>query len=254
MEEPSMPPFDPKKRAPPGEAKDAPRTLTTTGGVQVIVRPAPPPREPPEPRREPEPVARGPRAIILPEGQTPEERRAWLDTLCREHEELVDALLARRNDVLEESRKDLRQRVLVILYEHVVKTEQVPEHMRAWLGAVIRKEVRNHKDRWRPDVQEGADAEAVPAGSEKEPERAVDLAGRRARLERCLEQLPAEQAAVIRCLELFEMTLAETAAAMGKPTSSVFDLARKAAEKLERLMNSLPDGAFRTGGKRNEGR
>jgi RNA polymerase sigma factor (sigma-70 family) len=239
-EEPSMPPRDPKD----------PRTLTTVGGVKVIVHPQPPP-PPPEPRREPEPVERGPRVIIVPEGLSDKEMRAWLDVLARENQQLVEDLLARRRDVLEESRQDLRNRVLVILCEHVKKTKQVPEDMKAWLHGVIRKQVRNHKDKmdkWRTRGEEGVDVEALPAGSEDEPEGAADRAGRSAKLSRCLPYLPADQAAVIRCVRLFEMTLEETAGVMGKPLSNVHRLAKLAVEELEILMRTLPDD-----GEENEG-
>jgi RNA polymerase sigma factor (sigma-70 family) len=181
----------------------------------------------------------GPRAIILPEGQTDEERREFLDCLCRQYEGLVDELLAHRRDVLDESRKDLRQMVLLILCNHVVKTRRVPELPRRWLGDVIRKQVRNHKDRWRPPIQEGADAEAVAASSGQGPERAADLAGRRATLEECLAELTEDEAAVVRCVDLYDMSLEETAKALRKPLSTVFDLARKMEKKLARRVRGL---------------
>ncbi len=209
-----MPPHDSKPPAPPVEAEDAPRTFTTKTGVQVVVQP-PPPR-PPKRSRAREPVEWGPQAIILPEGQTDEERRAFLNSLCKHHEAFVEMLLERRKDVLEESRKDLRQRVLVILCNHVAKTRTVPENVEAWLGAVVQKEVKNHKDLWRPPVEEGADAEAVPQSSGPAAEGAADIAARRAKLERCLAHLPEDQAAVIRCLELFEMSLEEAATGDGQ--------------------------------------
>jgi RNA polymerase sigma factor (sigma-70 family) len=225
-----MPRFD------PFATPDEPRTFTTTGGVQVHVRP---PRPEPEREPEPEPISTGRRAIILPEGMSDEELRGCLSSLCEEGTKIVEALLARRKDVLEESRKDLRQRVLVILCNHVAKTRTVPENVEAWLGAVVQKEVRNHKDLWRPPVQDGADAEAVPADSGREPEGTADLAERRAKLERYLAKLPAAEAAVFRCVEIFDMTLAETATATGKPPSSVYDIHRRATKMLESLVRDL---------------
>jgi RNA polymerase sigma factor (sigma-70 family) len=237
-----MPPFDPK-------TKDTPRTLHTTGGVEVIVKPPPLPPRVVEPR---ELEGRTSRTIIVPEGQTDEERRAFLNDLCREHVQLVEELLERRKDVLAESRKDLRQRVLLVLCHHVEDTRRVPENMRAWLDSVVRREVKNHKDLWKPPVLEGADAETVPACLEEQPEGAADLAERRAKLERCLDLMPGDQAAVIRCTQLFDMTLEETATAMGKPASTVFDLSQKAGEKVARLMRALTGGASPASATKNE--
>jgi DNA-directed RNA polymerase specialized sigma24 family protein len=232
---PSMPPHDPNNPAPP-------RRLTTAGGVEVIVKPPPPE---PEPEPEPEPQARGPRAIIVPEGLTDEELKAFLNGLCKEHGKLVEELLELRKDILEESRKDLQQKVLMVLWGHVEETRSVPVHMRAWLNEVVTKEVRNHKDLWKPPVKDGADAEAeaVPAWPERGPEGTADLAERREKLERCLPFLPRDQAAVIRCVYLFDMTFEQTATATGKPLSTVFLLAEKAGKKLVKLMRALSNGA-----------
>lgn len=222
--------FDPKKPAPPVETEDTPRKLVTTGGVEVNVKPPPPPEPSP-----PEPEERGPRGIILPEGQSPEELRAFLNGLCAEHVKLVERMLARRNDVLPASQDDLRQRVLLILCKYVQEERLVPGNMRAFLDDVVQKTVKNHKDRKRLPVQYGVDAESVPASDEHEPEGMAEFAERQEKLERYLTYLPQVEAEVIRCVDLYEMTIVEAALAVGRAPSTVFDQLLRGRERLHEI-------------------
>jgi RNA polymerase sigma factor (sigma-70 family) len=220
--------FDPRK--PPARADDdqAPRKLVTTGGVEVSVK-APPPAEP---QRDSEPKDLGPRAVIFPEGQSEEVIRAFLDGLCKAHVKDVEKLLEGRRDVLAESRKDLRQRVLLVLMRHVKKEHEVPEDMQAFLGDVVRKLVRNHKVRGRLPVEDGADAESVADSDEDEPEDEVWHAEQLVMLERYLGDLPGLVAEVVRCVDQYGMTIEETAEVIGRAPSTVCRLLHRGRAKL----------------------
>ena len=208
---------DTKKPAPCVETQGEARKLVTANGVEVHVK-APPP---PPPRREPEPGARHPDAIIMPEGLTEAEKQAWLNALCKKHATMIDEILARRQDLGEQSKKSMRQRVLVILFRRV-EAGEVIEHPRAWLMEVIRKDTANYLDLWKPPIDDGADATRVAAPSQEEPEETAQFDEQWAALERYLVDIPEEQAEVIRCVHMYAMTLEETAISVGRPVTTVF--------------------------------
>ena len=230
---------DPKNPAPPV------KKLITAGGVEVIVKPPPPPAPPPV--RAPEP--QGPQAIIMPEGLSEEERAAFLDALCRQYGKVIDKILADRRDVLEESRKDLRQRVLLILCDKVVAAHKI-EKAEAYLRDVVQKVVANHKDLFRPPIDHGADATAVPAFTEEEPEGTAELHELLDDMEHFLDGVPAEEAEVFRCVYAYGMTIEDTAAAVRRAPSTVFDDLQSCKAKLRKMMRDERQAAA-SGAKRN---
>ena len=205
-----MSPFNPSKPSSPIETE----TLTTATGVKVNVRHPPPP----EPRREPELAEQLARVVILPPGEPAGKRAALLTALCTEHGAFIQQRLLARGDVLEESTKDLTQEVLLTLCKEVEK--KPIENVRGFLRGVIRNQVSNHKRHWIPEGQPGAevDAEVSPSTS---PEGKAERAERRAKLTRYLTTLPQEEAEVIRCIDLYEMTLRATAEAVRRPCGTV---------------------------------
>jgi RNA polymerase sigma factor (sigma-70 family) len=244
-----MPPFDPKKPARSVETGSpevtAPKTLVTAAGVHVIVK-APPPA-PPAPERKPEPPEQLPRVTVAPVDQAAQDREKFMKGL-REHGKLLDEILRDREDVLKESRKDLRQRVLMILTRHVA-AKGPPRKLRAFLVEVVNKEVANHKNKWRAPVQQGADG-AAKRSDAMGPESAAELAERREKLERYLTFLPEEQAEVIRCVYLWAMTIDETAEAVGRPRGTVSTQLASGLAKLKELANASERGTILGGGRR----
>jgi DNA-directed RNA polymerase specialized sigma24 family protein len=231
---------DPNNPAPPV------KKLITTSGVEVIVNPPPPPA--PERRREPAP--QGPQAIILPEGQSEEERRAWLDALCRQYGPVIDKILADRNDTLEESRKDLRQRVLLIFCEKVVAKRKI-EKAEAYLHGIVRREVSNHKAVVRPPVAHGVDPTEVVAFAEEEPHEEAELNDLLDNAERFLDRVPPEEAEVFRCVVSYGLTLEQTAGVVGRAVSTVFDELKTCRAKLRKMMRDESEAAT-SGAKKND--
>jgi RNA polymerase sigma factor (sigma-70 family) len=116
---------------------------------------------------------------------------------------------------------------------HVVE-KGPPANVPGFLTEVVRKEVANHKRRWRPEIQHGADADAEMSNA-PDPEGTAELAERSAKLERYLVHLPVEEAEAIRCIDLFELTLEQTAQAVRRPRSTVAAQHARAKEKLKEM-------------------
>lgn len=232
-----MSPFDPRKPPTPGETtstrdpwqRPPPRqTLSTKGGVTVIVR------DLPVPERRPEPEPPPPRVIIFPPGQPVHDRQAFLEALCREHGTFVDEVLARRRDVAEESKKDVRQIALLVLCQHLRRHEQPPGSVRRFLRGVVKKVVRDRKDKWRPDVDPGAEVEEALCAA-PDPEDVAELAEEREKLGRYLGRLSPVEADVIRCIDLGDMTIDEAAEALERMPGTVSTQIVRARKKLVEL-------------------
>jgi RNA polymerase sigma factor (sigma-70 family) len=219
-------------------------TLVTEGGVEVRVE-AP---SPAAPTREPAPAQPVPDAVVAPRALSKQERDALVRQLYEEHRDFIRMVLSSRQDVKPASVDDLAQEVLIALQQHVDRNNAGPRQPRAFLRSVIRNEVIDHNDLWKPDIQEGADADALLA-PEADPEGTAELAERRRKLDRYLPQLPEQKRNVVRCVKLFEMSFAETGQALGIPPGSasrlyyeaesmLADLARK-SERATRLGGSL---------------
>jgi RNA polymerase sigma factor (sigma-70 family) len=211
------------------DPEGTPERVLVIGDVTVIVRDVPPP----EPRREPEPPERSPRAIILPLDQPDEDREAFIRGLGKEHVAFIREILRHRADVLPESKKDLEQRVVTILWR-CIEEKRVPRDVEGFIVEIVRREVANHKRRKKPEIDEGADASAV-ASDAPTPESALELAERGRELEGYLAHLSKEQAEVVRCVELYELTLEQTAQAVGRPLGTVSSQLTRARKLLKEL-------------------
>jgi DNA-directed RNA polymerase specialized sigma24 family protein len=161
----------------------------------------------------------------------------FVNELCKKHGKVIEELLEHRKDVLEESKKDLAQLVLLIFRRRVEEEGCVEDDMRPFLGEVIRKQVANHKNRWKPPVKQGADAEAVAVLDEEmmDPEGAAELAELQRKLERNITLLPEALATVIRCVDIWEMSIEATARALRRPPSTISSQLASAREKLHEI-------------------
>jgi len=203
--------------------------IVASSGVTVIVRRAPPP----EPRRSPEPPPPTPRVVIKVPDPPARGRDALLARLFAEHGDFIRETLHRRRDVLEESKKDLGQRVLMVLCQHI-EEERPLDNVRGFLFAVIRNEVRNHKRVWRPEIEQGADADMEPTAA-LDPEGAAEIAERWERLTRYLSHLTRAEAEVFRCIDLEGMTIDDAAETLQRPRGTVSTQIARARAKLEDL-------------------
>jgi RNA polymerase sigma factor (sigma-70 family) len=246
-----MSPFDAQKPS-------TPQTLTTDSGVTVVVKPAPPP----EPKPEPEEPARlphlpsTPRIVVRPRwGETPHtprpgrpperpaqegKRDAFVRRLDAEHGRFLRATCRAQGDVNEESTKDLAQRVLITAGEqfdkHDFETHGLPKNLRGWLFTLVRNEASNRRRVWKPKVEQGADVEAASCPA-PDPEGTAVLAERRAKLSRYLAALPREEAEVVSCIDLYEMTIEQTATAVRRPWGTVAAQLARARAKLVELVH-----------------
>ena len=169
--------------------------------------------------------------IILPLDQSARDREAFISGLCAQYGPFIRELLDRRRDVLEESRKDLHQRVLIDPRE----PRQTGGRPRQRAGVPHRgrqEEVANHKRRWRPPIQQGADVDGQMS-DRPDPEGTAQLH----ELERYLVHLPVEEAATVRCIDGYEMTLDEAVVALGRPRSTVAAQHARAKKKLRAMMS-----------------
>jgi len=206
-----------------------PRRFTTGSGVTVIVDPS----ALPAPVPAPEPPDPYPRVVVVPPGQPAEDRDALLRSLIAEHGAFIRQALLRRGHVPDESVKDLRQRVLLVLCDHLEKKEPI-ENVRGFLVGVIRNEIRAHRRRFRPDVRRDADAEGE-AASAPSPETDAARAERREKLDRYLGRLPPEEAEAVRAVDIDGLTIEEAAAALGRHRGTVATRLARARDNLRAM-------------------
>ena len=121
-----------------------------------------------------------------------------------------------------------------MLSAEVQETGREPEKVRGFLKRTVEKKVANHKRRWRPARAGGVDVDQTLATStESDPEGTAELYEQIGKVERWSRGLPPEQIEVLRCTHGAGMGLDETAAAVGRPRSTVHDQLRAATEKLD---------------------
>src|SRR5262249_2689289 len=136
------------------------------------------------------------------------------------------------------STQDVAQRVLEVaarlFEEKELDKTGLPENLRGWLYKLAHNEARNHRAKWRPRAQEGADPDDAfsPAPA---PEGAASVAERKAKVARYLERLPKHQAAAFLCVELYGMTIEQTADALQRAVGTVAAHLHRARKKVEEL-------------------
>jgi len=153
--------------------------------------------------------------------------------------------IARRKDGAQESAKDLRQKVLLVLcrrYEaHVAQTGEAwaPENPGAYLRGVSRNVARDHakmKSR-RPAIERGVEVDET-AGAGRDPEEAASHVEFLAIYERERERgtLTAEEAEVFEGRASLDMSFPAIAAVLKRPLSTVHAQYSRAVEKLKAIV------------------
>lgn len=224
-------------------ARRNPFQIVTTSGVTVRVAPPPPP----EPEPEPKGWLPEERVVIRPPEKALQERDRLLRLLVDEHGEWIRLKLLRHvgKEIPEESVKDLRQRVLLILGAQLERVGP-PEHVRAFLAQVIQNVIRNHRRLKRPVVDREADTDEAIT-SAPDPEEALELVERWARLMRYIGDLPDAEAEVIRCVDLDGMTVDDTAKLLKRPRGTVSTQLTRARERIEGFAQDSNQGGARLG-------
>jgi DNA-directed RNA polymerase specialized sigma24 family protein len=228
------------------------------------------PLEPPPPR--------APDAVIIPEGQIADVLPDGLVEALEEMEEMeepgpnlapewraardaflasVDArwgslildelgrAIARRKDGAQESAKDMRQKVLLVLSrrygEHVVRTGEAwePDHPKAYLRSVCDNVARDHektKSR-RPAIERGVEVDETP-GAGLDPEEAARHVELLATFERERERgtLTAEEAEVFKGRVAHGMAFQTIAAVVDRSVSTVHAQYGRAVKKLQAIV------------------
>jgi DNA-directed RNA polymerase specialized sigma24 family protein len=236
------------------------------------------PTTPPNPRTwvplEP-PPPRAPDAVIIPEGQLAEvlpdgllealeeegpsvaldprwtvARDAFLASMDKEWGGLIlqelGKQIALRKDGAQESAKDLRQKVLLVLCrrfeEHVARTGKawVPDDAGPYLRGVSRNVARDHfkaKAR-RPAITRGVEVDET-AGAGLDPEEAARHGELLAIFERERGTLTAEEAEVFEGRVSLGMTFPAIAAVLRRNINTVYAQYRRAVEKLSAIVERV---------------
>lgn len=213
-------------RSPPTES---PRTeIVTKERVTVLVssEPARKPKPPLRRRRRDEEAAQ---VVVQP---PPLDRDAYLHALFREHGGFILRMLLRHPDILEESAKDLRQEVLLLMTRKHDEGEQPPERMRAYLARVVRNLVSNHVREPRPERDRGGEPEDQ-VSPEPDPLGAMQEAEDWNKVLGYMNALTEAEAEVVVAVHFEGLGLDETAERFGRPRSTVFSQLQSAREKLE---------------------
>jgi RNA polymerase sigma-70 factor (ECF subfamily) len=212
--------------------------VPATGGVRVIVRDVPPPEQrpevpsqPKEPEREEVPAQR---AIVFPAGQSKEDRDAFVKSLADQWGRFIEGEIARRTDIRERSRKDVRQVVLMVLTREYEKQQGPPEHVPAFLHRVIENAAMTHAQLKKLDVDDGADVDAQPVAG-LSPESAAHRAEQWARLVRYLGMLTEVEREAFVARQLQGLTLDAAAAALDRSPTAVREADARAMRKLQDL-------------------
>jgi RNA polymerase sigma factor (sigma-70 family) len=222
------------------EASQATIQMVTTSGVTVTVRP-PQRGELGLPSEPPKPPEKFPRVVIRPPEPSAEEQialkrehNALMRRLFKEHGQWIQERLLQLigKKIAKESTKDLRQRVLLVLSNRVARREEPLEHPRGFLIRVIRNVLNNHKRRGKLSIDSEADAEEE-LWSAPDPEEALALLERWRRASRYMTRLSESEGDVIRCVDLDELTIAETAEVLELPPGTVSTTLTRARKKLE---------------------
>ncbi len=207
----------------------------------------PPPLPEPAPataaaERAPEvPEERAPRVVVRPPVRPALEgkRDAFVRRIDAKYHRFIEATCIAEGGVGEASANDLCQHVLEVAGEQFVKQgfdeSGPPEHMREWLTTLARNAACNHRRVWRPQIDQDADADALFSPM-PDPEGTAELAERRARLLRHIEALPQKQKEVVLCLELYDMSIEQTSAAVGRPSGTVASELARGRKRLEELV------------------
>jgi RNA polymerase sigma factor (sigma-70 family) len=226
-----MPPKDSQPPPARGETMPpSPPVPSAMGGGRAIVRDLPP-EEPDE--EEPEEPAPRPTTIIVPPGQHARDRAAFMTWLDANWGAFILKTVLAQGGVSEESTKDLRQEVLLILCEQYDK-HVAPTHVMRFLERVIENETANHLRRWKVPIDRGADldAEVDPGHS---PESAAALAEQWDSFQRFLDQLTPAEAEVVEARELHGLTFKQIAEVLGRPLPTVVHQHARGLEKLQEL-------------------
>ena len=151
-------------------------------------------------------------------------RDAFVQMLDKEHRQFILAVCRAEGGINAESTNDVAQHVLETAAEqydkHDFENNGVPKNLRSWLFKLTRNAAANHRRLFRPEIVDEAEVDAVVSPM-PDPEGSADLAKRRERLTRYLEALPQNQKEVVLCIDLYEMTIEETANAVGCPEGTV---------------------------------
>jgi RNA polymerase sigma factor (sigma-70 family) len=166
------------------------------------------------------------------------KRDAFVRMLDAEHGEFIRATCRAQGDVNEESTKDLAQRVLITAAEqfekHELDEDWPPKNMRGWLYTLARHEACNHRRGRRHEADPETDADALFSPA-PDPEGTAEFAERRAKFFRYLDDLPQAEAEVVLCVDFYEMTIEQTATAVGRPWGTVAAQLTRGRAKLVEL-------------------
>jgi RNA polymerase sigma-70 factor (ECF subfamily) len=232
-----MSPYDPKKPPPtvdPTRNPEGPRC-----------------QPPPAPSPEPAPPEDDDLQTIEPA----EDQDELVKTLYQEHGDFILDKLRQRG-ISPDSAQDLRQGVVLVVRKHLHKraanNEKPCDDVRPLLTNIARKLAANHRKLKKPEVAPETAATFLPSPSPN-PERAAQRAELLEKVRRYVGNLSPEDRRLIQCLDVDEMTIKETAAALGLPEGTVITRHGRARQRLS-AMARASEGAVARGERRKPGK
>lgn len=212
---------------PPSAPAESPEPLLTREGIPMVVDHS---RSDPFVYEE----ARAEQVVVRPPGH-PRPRDTFMAAFRKDYARFIEVELRRKATLSPASVEDLGQLVLeVVDRHHGGNTLPAQEKMRAFLRGIVRKLLLH---RWRDrarglDVDRGADLEAL-LDDARSPESRARLVEYAAKLQRYLAELSKEEAEVVECVELQEMSIADAATELGLPYEKAYRRYQRGRKKLE---------------------
>jgi RNA polymerase sigma factor (sigma-70 family) len=164
-----------------------------------------------------------------------EDPRTIFTRLFAEHEGLIRSILRSEQNILQESKKDMMQRVAEKIFSYVAENKRAPDHEERFIRATVRHEVWNHLKK--PNLVRGLDLDAEIAASGPDPEAARIVAERLEQLNAALAELSDVEREVFESVEIDEQSIDEAARALDRHRGTVSTQLTRARNKVEALMN-----------------
>ena len=168
---------------------------------------------------------------------------AAFNALYTRYAPFVRRFLGRRRDLLPESVKDLIQKVWTTVSFEVVKREKRGEPIRnpeALIVTIVGHEVSNHKRLRRPPIV----VETLEiASTERDPEGMAEIYERQGKLLEHFKAMKQDEVELIVCVDVYELTYAETALALRRPLSTVAKQYQRARAILDARIRAAGESA-----------
>jgi RNA polymerase sigma factor (sigma-70 family) len=168
------------------------------------------------------------------------------NALYKEFVPFVRRLLIRRRDIVPASVDELVERVFTTLSQVMKKQKEPIRKPAALIVTITGHEVANHKRIKRLPVQVDVELHTIP-GPEQDPEGTAEIHERLRTLDAHFKVMKREDMELILCVDVYELTYAETAQALNLPPSTVAKHYHRARAILDELIRATGESAAASG-------